>query len=125
MTILHVLEVIRIQDEWIKPPGPKFLICVEPTIPLFLRINSDGWRSGSVLIPCAGHKAFLKHDSFIECGDPIDPDSFIVEDAIRKHGILGSVDPALAQAIAQGVMNTATIARKDKVAICIALGFKL
>lgn len=121
MTILRPLDVIRIHDELIKPPGPKFVICVEPLLGLFLRINTDGWRDGSVSISCSKH-TFLKHDSFIECGDPLDPDSFIVDDAVERYGILGRLDPALVPDICKAVMAAATINRKDRLAICSALG---
>lgn len=122
MTALRVLDVIRIHDEDIRPPGPKFVICVEPALGLFLRINSDGWRDGSVAIDVARHSAFLRHDSFIECSSPLDPDSYIIERALRASGVLGRVDLGLAQAICDAVMQNAAIARRDKVAICRALG---
>lgn len=122
MTRLRVLDVIRIHDEDIKPPGPKFIVCVEPVLGLFLRINSDGWRDGSIAIGHAGHATFLRHDSFIECGSPLDPDSFIIERALLDGGIRGRVDQSLAQPICNAVMSNSALARRDKLAICRALG---
>lgn len=122
MTVLRALDVIRIHDEDIRPPGPKFVVCVEPALGLFLRINSDGWRDGSVAIDVARHSAFLRHDSFIECSSPLDPDSFILDRALRATGVLGRVHQSLAQPICDAVMQNAAIARRDKVAICRAIG---
>ncbi len=122
MIRLRVLDVIRIRDEHIKPPGPKFIVCVEPDKGLFLRINSDGWRDGSVSIAVAAHSAFLRHDSYIECGELLEPDSFIIERALADGGIRGRIDTAMARAICDALMRTGAIARRDRMAICRALG---
>lgn len=125
MTILRVLDVIKIRDEWIKPPAPKFVVCIEPLIPLFVRINSADYHDGSVSIPLEGHRTFLKYDSFIECSAPLSPDDFIIHAALEKHGIVGRVDPVLSPDIAAAVLAKATISRNDKLAICRALGVRI
>lgn len=119
--MIKPLEVIWIHDELIKPPGPKMVVCVEPEIGLYLRINSDGWRDGSLKIEKGAHK-FLDHDSYIECGDPFDLDDYIVLEALKKSGVIGNVDSALAEQICEAVRNCSLIARADKNAICTALG---
>lgn len=118
---IQTLDVIWIKDDRIKPPGPKMVVCVEPFLGLFLRINSAGWRNGSVSIPRNNDHAFLKHDSYIECGDPFELDDFIINEALSPDGPIGRVSPRLANEISDAVRRCALISRNDKNAICTAL----
>ena len=113
--------MIRIHDEHIKPPGPKWVVCVEPDLGFFLRINSEGWRDGSVEIVRLPHHDFLQYDSFIECGDPLELDGYVVEHALADKGIVGRIDPSLAPDIGAAVQSCSLIARADKLAIQQAL----
>ena len=123
MIRLRALDVIRIHDDHIRPPGPKFIVCVEPDLGLFLRINSDGWRDGSVAISFAAHSAFLRHNSYIECGELLEPDSYIIGQALADGGIWGRIDAGVAPEIRDAIMRSGSLARRDRIAICRALGF--
>ena len=63
--LVRLMEVVWIHDDFIKPPGPKMVVCVEPTLGLFYRINTqDKWQIG-VLLEQASN-SFLDHDSYID-----------------------------------------------------------
>ncbi|RJF89076.1 hypothetical protein D3874_20595 [Oleomonas cavernae] len=108
--MVRALEVIWIYDEKIDPANWKMAICVEPSLGIYLRINSDGWRDGSIPILQADYPSFLKHDSFIECGQPFELDDYVIE-----HGLA-------AQGICDAIQKSSTIRRGDKAAIYKALG---
>jgi hypothetical protein len=118
---IKVLDVIWIEDNQIKPPGPKMVVCVEPFLGIFLRINSDGWRDGSIAI-LKKENAFLKHDSYVECGDPFELDEYVQGQALKANGIIGKLDKSIAQEICKAVRACSLITRADKNEICAALG---
>lgn len=92
--MIRALEVIWIDDHLIRPPGPKMVVCVEPYLGFFFRINShDNWQP-CVSLPREPHHRFLKHDSHIEC-TILDLDDHLIGQAIRRNGILGRVHPSL------------------------------
>jgi len=63
----------------------------------------------------------LKHDSFIECGNPLELDDYIIQAAIDKSGILGAVHPSLASAIYKNIELNETLSVSDKAAVAKAL----
>ena len=61
-----------------------------PSAGVFVRINTRGWREGSIRIAKSDHP-WLDHDSYIECGSPLDGDEYLVEQALNRRGVIGSV----------------------------------
>lgn len=87
---MRPLDVLWISDEEIKPPGPKMVVCVEPTLGFYFRINSHSdWQPCVPIIKEPDH-TFLRWDSFIEC-TILDPDDYIINQAIEKGGMIGRV----------------------------------
>lgn len=72
MPLVATLDVIWIFDATISPPGYKMVACVEPEKGFFYRINTKPWRP-AVELAKADHR-FLDHDSYLECGDPMEID---------------------------------------------------
>lgn len=64
---------------------------------------------------------FLKHDSFIECGDPYELDEFIINAALKARGVIGQIDRTLRNEICAMVRATSSISKADKNAVCAAL----
>lgn len=92
------LEVTWIQDAEIKPPGPKMVVCVQPDMGFFFRINSENHWSPCVPIIKAPHHEFLKHDSFIQCRI-LDLDDYVIGEALKRSGVIGTVSPSLCGAM--------------------------
>jgi hypothetical protein len=84
---VSALDVIWIWDGFIKPPGPKMVVCIEPSLGFFYRINSEGKWQFPVPLRNVDHP-FLKHDSFIECGEPFELDDYLIDESVRRNGIL-------------------------------------
>lgn len=116
---MNPLDVTWIDDEDIAPPGPKMVICVEPYLGFYFRINSHSdWE------PCVGitrepEHMFLKWDSFIEC-TILDLDDYIISQAMRKKGIIGKVSNALCDPLIQA-LSYASGSRQDRNAIRVTL----
>lgn len=119
--MLSVLDVIWVFDGCIVPPGFKMVVCVDPDEGLFFRINSKGKWQKPVAIAQADHSGFLNHDSFIECGEPIVLDEYVIEESMNDRGVLGSIDPKHAVEINVAVQGAFTINRNDKARIGAAL----
>ena len=115
------LQVIRIFDECIRPPGPKMVVSIEPDLGFFFRINSKPIHQVPVLLTLADHP-FLDYDSYLECGEPLSLDDYIVEESIRDRGILGSVDSRLSADIFAAVSAAKTVSPVDKETVRKALG---
>lgn len=120
MTALYPLEVIWIPDQTIKPPGPKMVVCVEPDAGYFFRINSEPKWQQPVLLKRA-ENPFLHHDSYLECGAPLDLDEYIVSEAIRQKGIIGRVNDNAIGDIIAALENAYSVAPADRDLICAAL----
>lgn len=119
--MLAALDVIWIHDGLIRPPGPKMVVCLEPALGLFFRINTEAMWQTPVLLTRADHP-FLKWDSHLECGEPLELDEYMIEESIRDRGIIGRVKPELAAVIWGAVAAAKTISDDDKGAIRAALG---
>jgi hypothetical protein len=119
--LLKALDVIWVQDDLIRPPGPKMLVCIEPNLGMFFRINTKPIWQNSIAIIAADHN-WLRWDSNIECGEPIELDEYVISDSLVKKGIIGRVKESLAPAIYAVVANARTLAPDDKDAIREALG---
>ena len=99
----------------IKPPGPKMVVCVEPDLGFYFRINSHEIYEPCIPIARMPHHPFLKWDSFIECRI-INPDDYIVEQALRESGIRGRVSPTLCESLL-AALAAAPHSRLDRMAI--------
>jgi hypothetical protein len=119
---LKPFDVIWIFDGCIRPPGPKMVVCVEPELGLFFRINSKPWQT-AVKLEMSSHP-FLIRDSYLECGEPIELDEYVVDESLRDKGLYGTVLSSLADAIYGAVHAAKRISDSDKEAIRKAIGAK-
>ena len=120
MPLVKTLQVIRTYDGMIRPPGPKMVACLCPDHGWFARINTDGWRAGSVPLSAKLHP-FLRHDSHIECGAVFEMDDYVVQQALDDRGILGSIDATLVGQITAAIVKCKTLRENDRRAILDAL----
>jgi hypothetical protein len=96
------------------------VVCIEPALGLFFRINTKRWGNPPVPLSVVNH-IWLDHDSYLECGEPLSLDDYMVEQSIEEKGIIGTIDAALAETICASVKNATTITAADKTAIRAAL----
>lgn len=112
---MNPLEVTWIADVDIAPPGPKMVVCVEPELGFYFRINShDNWEPCVPIIREPDHM-FLKWDSFIEC-TILDLDDYIINQALKKNGVIGRVSNALCAPLMEA-LGYASGSRQDRNAI--------
>lgn len=64
---------------------------------------------------------FLDHDSFLECGDPLEVDDYIVSQSIARHGIIGEIHPSLCPEIIRLLNMAQTLREDDRRRIILAL----
>jgi hypothetical protein len=123
---LRALDVIWFYDKDIDPTGWKRVVCICPNEGLFYRINSyDDYPIGVPIPMEPHHTAFLKWDSFIECGKyPLELDDYTVQQALdRSSGQpLGRVYSTHAQQICDAVQLQSTISKDVKNLTRQALG---
>ncbi len=115
--MLQILDVIRITDDKIKPPGPKMVVCMVPDIGLFYRFNSHSDYSIAVLVPEKPNHPFLSWDSYIEVGEtPLQLDEFTVQKAIKSCGgaPLGQVHHSHIPDICAAVQSGETLSVKAR-----------
>ncbi|MCB8877338.1 hypothetical protein [Acidisoma silvae] len=115
-----LLEVIWILDDFIKPPGPKMMVCVAPADGIFFRINSeDKWPVGVPVTSRAN--AFLHHDSFVECGGPLEFDDYVVDQSRSHQHAPMFLDRQVLPAIVAAVRRSHRISDRDRTIILAAL----
>ena len=119
--MLKALDVIRILDVFIRPPGPKRVVCVEPDLGLFFRIYSEPKSQTPILLKVKDYTEFLKHDSYLECGCPFELDEYTVYESIRDHGILGRLKSDIVPQIVQVVQGEQRVSPADKSSIIAIL----
>lgn len=111
---MNLLEVTWVPDETIRPPGPKMVVCVDAEMGWYFRINThDTWRPNVELMKTPDHE-WLHHDSFMEC-NILELDDYVVEQAVRQSGIIGSVHRSLCPAIREAIRLNRWISNTDKV----------
>lgn len=97
------------------------VVCVEPRLGLYYRINSEPkWQ-----VPVTIYKSnnpFLDHDSYLECGSPLELDDYLVEESIQENGILGMLHASHIPAICAAIIRSRRIRPDDRQAIRAALG---
>lgn len=109
---MRALDVLRIHDALIRPPGPKMVICLPPKHGLFVRINSRDPFGDGVLIERAWHP-FLKTDSYAECRQLLEFDETQVAEALADGGLLGSVHPSFGSALYEALAASGLISAAD------------
>lgn len=113
---MNLLEVTWVPDETIRPPGPKMVVCIDADMGWFFRINTrDGWRPNVPLAKTPDHE-WLLHDSFMEC-NILELDDYVVEEAIRRSGVIGVVHPSLCPAIRDAIRQNRGMSNTDKMRI--------
>lgn len=115
--MLSVLDVTIIYDTTIRPPGPKMIAAINPVKGWFYRINTKPWRP-AVLLEQAKHSGFLDHDSYLECGDPLELDDYTVAESLKRHGIIGSIHRSCCRAIRTSVFQARTLSARDRQEVC-------
>lgn len=112
--MISVLDVIRIHDDVIRPPGPKMVVCICPSSGLFFRINTDSKWQTPVLLKLSLHP-FLSWDSYLECGEPLELDDYIVNESLNQgRGVIGRIDCSACQDIWNAVRAAKQITQADK-----------
>jgi hypothetical protein len=119
--VLKALDVIRIMDVFIRPPGPKMVVCVEPSLGFFFRINSEPKWQTPIPLKFRDYPEFLTHDSYLECGCPFELDEYTVYESIRDNGILGRLKTDVVPQIIQVVQDEQLLSPADKSAIIATL----
>lgn len=95
------------------------VVCIETEIGFYLRINSyPEWQPCVPIIKEPLHP-FLKWDSNIECRI-LDLDDYIIEQALRTSGVIGSVSATLCRPILEAIGGT-PCSRADRMAVWAAL----
>jgi len=112
---MNPLEVTWISDDEIEPPGPKMVVCVEPHLGFYFRINShDNWEPCVAIAKHPDH-LFLKWDSFIEC-TILELDDYIINQSMKKIGVIGKVSRRLCDPLIDA-LGYASGSRSDRNAI--------
>jgi hypothetical protein len=97
------------------------VVCVEATLGFFFRINTrSNWQQSLFLKKRPDHP-FLDHDSYLECGDPLELDEYVVEQSLDDKGVIGTVSQALIPDILEAVRTAARMSEKDKRMIAMFL----
>lgn len=107
------LDVLLIFDETIRPPGPKMVVAIHPDNGWYYRINTKIWRP-AVLIKKEPDNTFLSHDSYLECGDPLEIDDSIIEESVHKHGVIGTLSKDVCDGIKKYLALATTLSKSDK-----------
>lgn len=78
------------------------------------------WQN-SIPLPLKTH-AFLRTDSSLECGEPLELDELIVQEAILASGIIGQIDKNLAPDIYKAILSARFVSKSNKELVRVALG---
>lgn len=117
MICIDPLDVIIIDDATISPPKPKMVACIHPAEGLFYRINSKShWKPCIPLIREPNH-LFLRRNSFLECGDPLILDEFVIEDSLSRSGVIGALHVDVCEGILKNLAAARYLKETDKAAI--------
>ena len=96
------------------------IVCIEPARGFFFRINTSAkWQTPVRLDPA--HHPFLGHVSHLECGDPLEIDDYVIDQSLRRRGVIGRIDPRHIPEILAAVDQARTLSAADKSAIRAAL----
>lgn len=111
--------MLRPLDVIIVPAGlitdhPKMLACCCAELGLFYAINSRNLLRPFVPLAKSPLHEFLKHDSFLHCGDPLEIDDYIVEQSLDFRGVIGRLDGSLVPEIKRFLANALYLSVPDK-----------
>jgi hypothetical protein len=88
--MLKAFDVIRIHDGTTTPPKPRMVVCIHYENGWYYRITSKKW------LPCLQllkiDHPFLDHDSFLECGQPLELSDYEIQNAMNKFGKIGHIN---------------------------------
>ena len=121
--MLLPLDVVIISDEIIRPPGPKMVACICPEHGFYFRINTKPKWQTPVLLQKAGVHDFLDHDSYLECGSPIELDDYVIENTGNRGKVIGAIAAAVVPKIVEAIKASPDVRASDKQAMLAALGF--
>jgi hypothetical protein len=97
------------------------VVCVEATLGFFFRINSRAnWQQFLPLKKGVDH-AFLDHDSYLECGDPLELDDYVIQESLDDKGVIGTLSQAMIPDILKAVHAATRVTEKDKQTIAAFL----
>jgi hypothetical protein len=119
---LGLLDVIWIDDVFIKPPGPKMMVCVEPNEGVFFRINTEDKWDTPVKILFSDNPNVLKHDSHIQCGSPLELDDYIINQSIQNNRLAGRLASVCIPELCDATRKGARMSPRVKASILKALG---
>lgn len=97
------------------------MVCVEPDLGFFFRINTKGHWPASILIEMRSNP-FLRRDSYLQCGELIELDEFVIDEILDEKGLYGELDKSYAAVICRTLDSVSTIRKSDKDAIRQCLG---
>src|SRR5262249_52216889 len=97
------------------------VVCVEATLGFFFRINTRANWQQSLSLEKEPDHPFLDHDSYLECGDPLELDDYVVKQSLDDRGVIGTVSQALIPDILKAVRTAARMSEKDKRTIAMFL----
>jgi len=90
------------------------VVCLSPQRGLFARVNTKGWRPGSVRIERKANP-FLDRDSHIECGAVFELDDYVIGQSIeRGRGVVGRIARDAVPALLAAVRESPTLSDHDK-----------
>lgn len=92
------------------------VVCLCPERGLFVRINTRGWRPGSVPIAAGKSHPFLDHDSHVECGAVFELDDYVIDQSLDPpgKGVIGQVAPHVINALIAAIKAATSVTDEDK-----------
>lgn len=93
------------------------VVCIEASLGLFFRINTEPKWQCPVALKHSLHRGFLTRDCFLECGEPLELDDYVVDESLDGRGVVGCLDTTLIPDILRAVQGAKLISPKDKQAI--------
>jgi hypothetical protein len=84
------------------------VVCIDPENGLFFRINTEPkWQTPVLLLKRDNN--WLKHDSYLECGEPLELDDYIIE----QSDPIGAVCHTAIREIVAAVEKSMTLSPAD------------
>ncbi|MBC8241669.1 MAG: hypothetical protein H8E30_14515 [Alphaproteobacteria bacterium] len=112
--MVNVGDVLWLFAGTIRDPKMKMHACVYVDDGIFFRINSKSHFPGSILITQEEHP-FLKWDSYLECGGPIEFDVSEIEESFeREWGVAGQLSDKALQEMGSHIETVRQLTRAEK-----------
>jgi hypothetical protein len=111
--MLRPLEVIVVPAGFITD-HPKMMACCCAELGLFYAINTRDKLRPCIPIRKTPLHEFLQHDSFLQCGDPLEIDDYMVEQALQSRGVVGRLDASVVPEIKKFLANALYLSERDK-----------